>query len=82
MEGNMEQRMFTEIANKIQEAAERNQKVAMLHFQVLVHASDLADVNPVDFCMRVGINKAYATEFRKMLSLANLMNDMGVSLKP
>ena len=76
--------MFEEIARRIHQAAVENHKVAMLHFQVLKNAKALetadAVVRAVEFCRLVRIPASYATEFRKMLSLARLMEEQGVRL--
>lgn len=72
--------MFEEIAREIRRAAEDNQKVAMLHFQVLTHARQLATTNAKEFCELVNIHASYATEVRKMLSLARLMGEKGVQI--
>lgn len=72
--------MFDEIRQEIHKAAAEDQKVAMLHFQVLKHARQLATTDPKEFCRMVNVPEAYATEFRKMLSLARLMEQLGVRL--
>jgi hypothetical protein len=61
-------------------AAEKNQKIAMLHFQVLKNADQLAGVDAVGFCKEVAISEKYATEFRKMIALARLMNEQGAKI--
>ena len=72
--------MFEEIARRIHQAAVENHKVAMLHFQVLKNAKALETADAVEFCRLVRIPASYATEFRKMLSLARLMEEQGVRL--
>ena len=72
--------MFEEIALEIDRAAANSQKVAMLHFQVLRNARQLATTDPKEFCRLVSIPESYATEFSKMLGLARLMNELGVRL--
>lgn len=62
--------MLREIAAKVSEAAHDKKKIAMLHYQVLIHAAELNGINPEDFCREINVSKKYATEFRKMLSLA------------
>ena len=52
----------------------------MFHFQVLKNAKELDGMNPEAFCAEVGVPLSYQTEFRKMLSLARLMDDLGVRL--
>ncbi len=74
--------MFEEIAREIRRAAEDNRKVAMLHFQVLKNARQLATTSPKEFCELVEIHASYATEVRKMLSLARLLEEKGVQIVP
>lgn len=72
--------MHEKIREAIQSAAESGQKIAMFHYQVLANASALRPVDAVEFCRAVGVPLSYATEFRKMLALASLMQDQGVKL--
>ena len=72
--------MLQKIAVKVQEAAHDKKKIAMLHYQVLIHAEELNGVNPEDFCKEIGVSNKYATEFRKMLGLARLMRELGVKI--
>ncbi|MCK4828556.1 hypothetical protein KA005_73175 [bacterium] len=67
--------MLEEIKTQIHNAARHKHKMAMFHYQVLIHAHELADMdmNAVDFCKAVCVPESYATEFRKMLSLDRLM---------
>jgi hypothetical protein len=65
--------MFDDIASRIHQAAHKSNKIAMFHLQVLTHARELANIDPVEFCHLVGVPESYATEFRKMLKLARLM---------
>jgi hypothetical protein len=61
-------------------AAAKNQKVAMLHFQVLKNADDLEGTDPKAFCREISVSEKYATEFTKMLALARLMKEQGVKI--
>jgi hypothetical protein len=72
--------MFETIANQIHVAANQSNKIAMFHFQVLTHAHELDTVDPAEFCRMVKVPESYATEFRKMLSLARLMREQGVAI--
>lgn len=72
--------MFEEIDREIHRAVAHQQKVAMLHFQVLKHARQLANTDAKEFCRQVRVPESYAIEFRKMLSLARLMEEQGVRL--
>ena len=72
--------MIEDIATKIRDAAHINQKIAMFHYQVLINADKLGGLDPIDFCKDIGVTNSYATEFRKMLSLAKLMKEEGVKI--
>lgn len=72
--------MVEEITRKIRTAAHTGQKIAMFHYQVLVNAEKLKGFDPVTFCRDVGVPETYATEFRKMISLAKLMKEEGTVL--
>ncbi len=72
--------MYEEIAEQIESASSRNDRMAMFHFQVLKHSLALKDTDPREFCRIVGVRESYATEFRKMLSLARLMKRQGTRL--
>ena len=72
--------MIEQIKATIHGAAGKNQKVAMLHFQVLKNADELAGIDPKGFCKEVSISEKYATEFKKMIALARLMKEQGVRI--
>ena len=74
--------VIDEIAIKVRNAALNGQKIAMFHFQVLVNAEELKRIDPTVFCKKLGVPESFATEFRKMLSLARLMKEQGVKVKP
>ena len=68
------------IAAKIKEAELKNKKIAMFHFQSLINADEFKGVDAVQFCHDVGVPASYATEFRKMISLAQMIKDEGYQL--
>lgn len=72
--------LIQEIAAKVREAARDKKKIAMFHYQVLIHANELKGIDPVDFCREIGVPKTYSTEFGKMLSLAKLMEELGATI--
>ena len=72
--------MYEEIAAQIRQAARNRNKLATFHYLVLINADLLADVNPIDFCRQVGMGDSFATEFRKMIGLAKLMEERGVRI--
>lgn len=72
--------MSDEIKAAVHAAAGSKQKTAMFHLQILTHADELEGVNPLAFCKELGVPAPYATEFRKMLSLARLMKEQGIRI--
>ena len=72
--------MHDEIRAAIQEAATGGQKLAMFHFQVLMHAHAVATEDPTAFCRAVGVPDSYATEFRQMLAVSRVLQEQGVQL--
>jgi hypothetical protein len=69
------------IATRIKEAQSQKKKVAMFHYQILMHADELRGVNAIQFCRDVGMQDSFATEFKKMLKLAEMIKDEGYVIK-
>lgn len=44
---------------------QKKKKVAMLHYQILIHANELEGMNPKEFCETIDVPESYATEFKK-----------------
>ena len=55
-------------------------KMGMFHYQVLINAKLLEDVNPIDFCRAVGVPDSYTVEFQKMLRVAKTIKEHGKSI--
>jgi len=72
--------VIEQIRVAIHRAADKNQKIAMFHFQVLKNADGLAGINPKAFCNEVSVPETYATEFTKMIALSRLMKEQGAKL--
>ena len=72
--------MIDQIKTAVHNAARKNQKIAMFHFQVLKNADQLAGIDPKGFCKEVSVPETYATEFTKMIALARLMKEQGTKL--
>ena len=73
-------RMYEQIRQAIESAARDGQKMAMFRYQVLANATALRSADPDEFCRAVSVPATYATEFRKMLALARVMQERGVRL--
>jgi hypothetical protein len=72
--------MIDDIKAAVHAAAESKRKIAMFHLQILMHADELEGLDPVAFCKELAVSATYATEFRKMLSLARLMKEQCIRL--
>ena len=72
--------MLETIRQEIILAAHTKQKLAMFNYQVLINANALTTTDPVEFCIAVGVPQSYAAEFRKMLSLATVMQESGARI--
>jgi len=72
--------MISDIARSVREAALGGQKIAMFHYLVLLNADKLKGLDAVAFCKDIGVPETYATEFRKMISLAKLMKEQGSTI--
>jgi hypothetical protein len=72
--------MINEIARRVREAAHSGQKIAMFHYLVLVNADKLKGLDAIAFCKDLGVPETYATEVRKMISLARLMKEQGTTI--
>jgi hypothetical protein len=72
--------MIEEIRRRVHQAAQDSQKIAMFHYQVLINADNLRDMDAIEFCQAIDVPETYATEFRKMLSLAIVMGNNGSTI--
>jgi hypothetical protein len=65
----------------IQQAAETRQKMAAFHSQVLLRAESLEYSDAVEFCRDVVVPPSYESEFKKMLSAARMLSELGYSIQ-
>ena len=65
----------------IKKAAESQQKMAAFHSQVLLHAEELEHSDAAEFCRDVDVTPAYQTEFSKMISVAQMLSELGYSIQ-
>ena len=73
--------LLKSIASRIKEAERQNKKTAMFHFQILIHAEELRGENALEFCREVGMKDSFATDFKKLMSLSQMMKDEGYVLR-
>lgn len=69
------------IVKEIKEAEKGKKKIAMFHFQTLIHADEFQGVDAIQFCRDVGMRDSFATEFRKMIKLSQIIKEEGYILK-
>ena len=79
--GAIEWGMLSAIAEEIKSATLDREKTAMIHFQILLHADQLEGMDASEFCTAVGIEEAWAAEFRKMVRLGKFMQERGYALR-
>jgi hypothetical protein len=72
--------MIDAIKRAVHDAAGAKHKIAMFHLQVLRNADSLEGMDAEALCRELAVPVTYATEFRKMLSLARLMKEEGIRL--
>ena len=68
------------IKQDLKKAAEDKHKIAAFHSLVLLHADELSDFDPAEFCRLVEVPATYQTEFRKMLAVARHLDQLGYSI--
>jgi hypothetical protein len=72
--------MIDEIKRAVHAAAGDKHKIATFHLHILKNAEELEGMNAEAVCKELAVPRTYATEFRKMLSLARLMREQGIKL--
>lgn len=73
--------MFEVIAQEISNASARREKAVMIHFQVLINADRLGEIDGLEFCKKVNIEPSWAIEFKKMMNLARFLKANGISIE-
>ena len=72
--------MYEDIAKQIRTASSDRSKSGMFHYLVLLHADQLEDVDPREFCREVGMEASYTREFSKMLKVSKIMKQQGMEI--
>jgi hypothetical protein len=70
--------LIEHIKNEVAKAALDKNKDAVNMYLVVKYAGQLKEIDPVDFSLSIGRNESYATEFRKGLKLATIINERGL----
>ena len=73
--------VVTEIAEAVHNAEREGNKIAMFHYQILIHADELRGIDAIEFCNEINVPESYKIEYKKMLNLAQLMKEQGSSMK-
>ena len=66
------------IRTEIDKAAIYKSKDAVNMYLVVKYANQLRDLDPIEFSLAIGRNESYATEFRKGLKLASVIEERGL----
>jgi hypothetical protein len=66
------------IKDEVAKAALSKNKDAVNMYLVVKYAEQLKDIDPIEFVNLIGRNDSYATEFRKGLKLAQVIEDRGL----
>lgn len=70
--------LIEHIKNEVAQAALDKNKDAVNMYFVVKYAEQLKEIDPIDFALSIGRNESYATEFRKGLKLATIINKRGL----
>lgn len=70
--------LIEHIKNEVAQAALDKNKDAVNMYLVIKYAEQLREINSIDFALSIGRNESYATEFRKGLKLATIINERGL----
>ena len=70
--------LIEHIKNEVAQAALDKNKDAVNMYLVVKYAEQLREIDPIDFALSIGRNESYATEFRKGLKLATIINERGL----
>jgi hypothetical protein len=65
----------------LQAAVEERRMTATFHSLVLLNTEKLKHLDPHEFCRNVGVADAFHIEFRKMISAAHRLSDMGYTIQ-
>lgn len=63
--------LLKKIKNAILEAEKNGNKSVEIHYQILENAKALSVLSDEDFCREFNLTDGYKIEFKKMLKLAN-----------
>lgn len=67
--------IIEKIKQDIIKAEKKKEKTTMFHYQVLINAEEIKNYDPEEFCKLINMPVSFATEFRKMISLAQMMKN-------
>jgi len=70
--------LLTYIRDEVAKAALEKNKDAVNMFLVVKYAEQLKDLDPIHVVNAIGRNDSYATEFRKGIKLAKIIEERGL----
>jgi len=70
--------LLSYIKNEVAKAEQNRNKDAVNMYLVIKYADQLIDIDPIEFASIIGRKESYATEFRKGLNLAKIINERGL----
>ena len=62
--------LVSRIKTEIAIGTKNRERMVTFHAMVVCNARMLSNMDPVEFCRKVGVSDSYAIEFKKMLALA------------
>ena len=70
--------LLAHIKSEVEAAAKDKKKDAVNMYLVIKYADQLHEIDPIDFSRAIGRRDSYATEFRKGLKLAKIIEQRGL----
>ncbi|WP_411728185.1 hypothetical protein [Methyloglobulus sp.] len=67
--------LLDNIRTALYRAEKEKKKAAILHSLVLIHAIELKNLEPLEFCILLGIHESYKREFLKMLAVSRVLRN-------
>ncbi|NOU36534.1 MAG: hypothetical protein HOO88_07170 [Kiritimatiellaceae bacterium] len=72
--------LIDKIKTALDAARDNRTKTATFHSMILIHAKELEDRDALDFCRRVGIEDVWKVEFKRMISAARMLRELGFDI--
>ena len=69
--------IIDKIKNNLINSEREGNKTVEFHYQVLINADELKDIDAEEFCQKLSLTDGYKSEFKKMIKLANYIKSKG-----